>query len=250
MKKLLTLAVILLTLAARAQEPDYPIDTIQFFDHNWKQVKERKAIYLLRISQLADSSWQYSYYNMYGPAIRIETYKDQAAKIPHGLFVWYNNDGELDSTGYFYEGQRDDMWSYPARDTAEYYEKGHLLTKNEVTDLFRQRAIPDPNFPDHNRPTPEAYYPGSWEAYLAAHLQYPRRAVINKITGNVIVDFWVEPTGKIAHPCVSQSVEISLDDEALWLIQNSHDWVPAIRGSRRVRGYKRQPFAFRLEPRL
>jgi len=61
--------------------------------------------------------------------------------------------------------------------------------------------------------------------------------------------FAVQPTGKIANLQIRQSVEISLDDEALRLLSESPDWVPAIKFDKKVRSFKIQPIVFRFAAR-
>jgi len=245
------MAFFFLMLTTRAQQPG---DVYKFFDAGWKPVKEKKAVYLLRIRFTKDSCWQFSYYNMFGPLIRIETYQDQKATVRQGLFAWYNEGGNLDSSGYYDRGLPDEDWIYPVSGDkshqSQYYEKGKLLNDKEFKEKLKAEEIIDPAYPDLTRLSPESYFPGGadgWMQYLNANLKYPNRAVDNFVKGTVVVLFLVEPTGKIQQPEIFQSVELSIDDEAIRLIDHSPAWVPAIRFERKVRSFKKQPFGFRLQ---
>jgi protein TonB len=67
------------------------------------------------------------------------------------------------------------------------------------------------------------------------------------VQGDVLVMFLIDVTGKIRQPEIIRSVEWSLDEQALQMIRESPDWIPAIYGDRIVKSYKMQPIPFRLE---
>lgn len=228
-------------------------DEFNFFDASWKKAKEKNAVYLLRVRQSGDTSWQYSYYNVYGPLVRIETYKDKKATIRHGLFAWYNEEGWLDSSGYYYEGLPDKNWTYPDSTMrvhkVQYYDKGKPLSEKEY--ISKAPKIIDPAYPDFSRLSPESYFPGGangWLQYLNQNLHYPKRAIDNRVQGKVVAFFRIEPTGEIRDIQIKHSVELSIDDETVRLFMASPAWIPAIRYDHKVLSYKVQPVLFRLEP--
>jgi protein TonB len=249
MKISLFLAVIcclaLQTVFAQTQSDKY-----QYFDKKWHPASKKKAVYLLRVRHDGDSSWQFKYYRKFGPMIRMETYQDEKATVRHGRFAWYNEKGMLDSSGYFYQGQRNGNWYYANDSITSHYENGRLLTKKEFRASLDSMSIVDPSLPDPLRPTPESYFPGGkqgWFHYLSTHFRYPDEAVDNAISGTVVLMFAVQPTGKIADVGIRESIEIALDDEALSLIHESPDWIPAVRFDRKVWSYKIQPVVFKVE---
>jgi periplasmic protein TonB len=247
---LLTLMFSLILTTSYAQQQH---DLFRYFDAAWKPSKEKKAIYLLRI-HIEDSCRQYSYYNMYGPLVRIETYLDEKASIRHGLFAWYNENGMMDSSGYYYKGMPDKTWMYPDENgkirSSKYYDKGVQLSESSFMKKERAREPIDPAYPDLSRETPESYFPGGasgWRQYLEKNFKYPDRAIKNYVQGMVLAIFLVDVTGKIQDLQILKSVELSLDDQTLWMFRNSPDWIPAIRFGRKVRSYKQQPVIFKLE---
>lgn len=246
-----TLILSLLLKTTHAQRQD---DTFKFFDAAWKQVKEKKAVYLLRIHSTEDNCRQYSYYNMYGPLIKIETYQDEKTTMRQGLFAWYNSEGKMDSSGYYYRGLPDKDWVYP--DAAgkvrqeKHYDKGKLLSDKEFEEKLKAEEIIDPAYPDLSRLSPESYFPGGnagWIQYLTKNFRYPDRAVDNLVGGTVLALFIIEPTGKIQDLQIFRSIELSLDDETIRILENSPTWIPAIRFERKVRSYKIQPMVFKME---
>ena len=228
-------------------------DTYKFFDAAWKQVKEKNAIYLLRVHLTKDTCWQYRYYNMYGPLIKIETFQDKQSTIPQGLFAWYNEEGMIDSSGYYYKGLPDKNWIY--LDAAgkirleKHYDKGKLLSDSEFKERLKAEGIIDSAYPDLSRLSPESYFPEGntgWIQYLTKNIRYPNRAVENLVRETVLALFLVEPTGKIQDLQILRSIELSLDDEAIRMLENSPTWIPAIKFKRKVSSYKIQPIVFKL----
>jgi len=67
--------------------------------------------------------------------------------------------------------------------------------------------------------------------------------------GDVRLKFIVETDGSITETEIDRSVEYSLDEEALRIINQSQKWIPASKDGRKVRSYKRQPINFRLTTR-
>jgi protein TonB len=63
----------------------------------------------------------------------------------------------------------------------------------------------------------------------------------------VVIQFIVDKEGHVVSPEISQSVEYSIDQEALRLIKKSPFWQPAMLDGKIVKSYKKQPITFRLE---
>jgi periplasmic protein TonB len=76
---------------------------------------------------------------------------------------------------------------------------------------------------------------------------YPQRAQNLVKQGTVVIQFIVNKEGHVISPAVAQSVEYSLDQEALRLIKQSPVWNAAMQDGEIVKSYKKQPVTFRLE---
>ncbi|MHA4809005.1 energy transducer TonB [Flavitalea flava] len=229
-------------------------ETFEFFDAKWKPIKEKKAVYLVRMRLSEDTCWEYSFYYLHGPLIKIESYQDEQKSVRQGLFAWYNKEGRMDSSGYFYRGLPDKDWIYPDETwkirTTKHYDKGIALTQKEFEEKLKAMEIIDPAYPDLSRLSPESYYPGGsrgWNQYLGKNFRYPDRAVNNMVDGRVLACFLIEPTGQIQDIQILQSVELSLDEETIRVLKNSSTWVPAIKFERKVRSFKIQPMIFKLD---
>jgi TonB family protein len=86
----------------------------------------------------------------------------------------------------------------------------------------------------------------AWQNYLSANIQYPKAAIKKNIQGTVIVQFIVTKEGKVQDVIIDKSVHPSLDKEAIRLIKNSPNWIPAQQDGKKVNSYKKQPIVFML----
>jgi len=85
-----------------------------------------------------------------------------------------------------------------------------------------------------------------WEAYLKKQLKYPKAAKENNIQGTVVIEFTIHINSTVSDLKVFKSVEKSLDEEALRLIQNGR-WMPAIQNGREVNYRARREIGFWLK---
>ena len=77
-------------------------------------------------------------------------------------------------------------------------------------------------------------------------MKYPENQWKNKIEGTVVVQFVIDEDGNPTSIKVIKSVNAELDAEAVRVISESKDWVPAVYGGRFVKSYKKQPIVFKL----
>ena len=72
-------------------------------------------------------------------------------------------------------------------------------------------------------------FPGGEDAlrkYLIEHTKYPKNARKNKISGTVNVLFVIDENGEIGDVLVSNSVDPTLDKEAIRVVKNMPNWIP------------------------
>lgn len=95
----------------------------------------------------------------------------------------------------------------------------------------------------------ESQYPGglsAWAAYLNRNLSYPQDAADKEIQGTVIIQFIVDMTGNVSDVNAISGPE-ELRAAAINVIKKSGKWTPAIQNGQKVKSYKKQPVAFRLD---
>ena len=77
-------------------------------------------------------------------------------------------------------------------------------------------------------------------------MQYPGKAMESGIEGEVVVSFSVDKKGMLKDITVAQSVEPSLDAEALRLVQGMPQWNPALKKGKKTKETVSLPIPFRL----
>jgi len=72
-----------------------------------------------------------------------------------------------------------------------------------------------------------AKFKGRFKDYFTNNLKYPQEAQKNHVIGNVTVSFKVAKDGRISHVRVTDGIGSGCDEEAIRLIQNMPNWLPA-----------------------
>jgi protein TonB len=220
------------------------------FDQNWKPVAIEQATYLLRILQTDPKNSLWTFYHLFGPRLREESFQDDAGTIRNGKCLYYHSNGSLDSAGEFSNGVLDKSWFF-------YNPEGRCIRKKDYENgiLIKDTSFAEPikdSFMRERLPIPgeiESSFKGGlrgWMQFLNKNFEYPQRALNRKIAGTVHLEFIVDATGKVQDPVVKKSVEYSLDEEAIRIIRKSPNWIPASKDGKQLKSYKLQPITFKL----
>lgn len=252
MKALSTLLPLFLSLCVFAQKNSEP--SLYVFDESWKPCKIEQAKYLGCFTKLSDTAYQWKYYHFDGPLMTIETYKDKEGQIPHGGFVFFGPDGKVDSSGSTYEGKKNGWWYYMTDSSTlfrkEKYDLGKLI-KNMDTSAIRLEREEDKKKWDSRlvKDEVEASFNGgdkAWAKFIQKNIEFPDRARNLRKNGTVVVQFIVDTKGNVTDIEIAQSVEYSIDEEAMRIIKKSPKWNPAYMDGHNVKAYRKQPLTFRL----
>jgi protein TonB len=244
MKRIPLYFLLILTTQTRAQEKQ----SLYVFDANWNPTKMDSAHFLLRVHQVNDSCWQWDYYNIIGPLLKTEQFRDKNGNELDGISHYYNGKGWLDSTASFRKGRKNGDFYKLRSDTFTIALKYKYLDDSlvEVIDTRKPKKDSAVVYKDEK----ESEYPGGvgqWIRYLNKNIKYPERAVNNNIEGEVRVSFIVDKEGKVQDSYIARSVEYTLDDESLRMVRGSGKWVPAFQNGKVVKSYKVQPIVFSLK---
>ena len=93
-------------------------------------------------------------------------------------------------------------------------------------------------------------FPGGEAAlmkYINSHINYPTAAAMNKIEGNVVVQFVVKKDGSIGEVKVVRSVEKGLDREAVRVIKSLPKFTPSRHNGEAVNVWYTLPVPFKLK---
>jgi protein TonB len=245
-KRLITFVLTLLTLHVYGQKKN---ENYYLFDSTWKGTTVvAEATYFARIRPVTDSTDQWEIYNLHGPLIRIETNKKGEEGDAHGWYAWYNERGFIDSLGPFTNGIRDGVWHYynvKGKIThMKKYLRGLLIVEEDYT---KDSLSEDEPLEDGEEDSKFKGGKNGWRWYLDKNFKYPKEAMDRGIIGDVRIRFTVDVDGTVTDPWIIKSVELSLDDESMRLIQKSPKWVPGTQDGKKIKTYKVQPIFFLID---
>lgn len=248
--------------------PAFAQDTT-FYNKNWKVTVADDASYF-RIKSREGKGWMVRDCYLSGKTQMEGVYSDDSCQVKFGAFSFYNEKGQLIHSCNYKDGEQDgpDM---------VYYDKGQLRTKgnykrgledgewigyypsgkpsaiarfkksNQVSgEFFNEDGSANKSITEFYK---ECSFPGGLPAlqrFLIRNLHYPDSAVIREIVGTVKVGFNVSKEGKITDIRITQSVESSLDSEAVRVISIMPDWEPLIIGGILCDSFEEQPINFVL----
>ncbi len=210
------------------------------YDKDWNRCDPDSGTYLSFVQQFDDTTWQWNHYNYWGPLLLVETYRDRDAQKPHGYFAYFNKTGRIDSAGQVSNGYRDGEW-YLYEDSlkpqvVKNYVKGRLTEVRRVEK--KEGGVPDGKEAQFRKGMK------NWVRYLQQNIQFPPRAEGKNIKGTAAIGFVVNTSGEIESTRILQSVEFSIDREALRLVSSSPPWEPAFQEGKNVKAYRIQPITF------
>lgn len=225
------------------------LDTI-YYTSSWTRTKLQKVIAFYGVKDYDENNaGMATYYFKTGELHSKQMEKDD---LKHGLCIWYHKNGNLRCEGNYEMDQAEGVFNY-------YNEEGQLTHKNTYKNgEFISKTLFDPitgeelsiesaiiDFPDI-----EASYPGgtaSLQKYIATNINYPSDAIEMNEQGIVIISFIVKSDGKIDNVEVVKGVSKSLDQEAIRIISQMQDWIPAEAKGEKVDTKCQLPIKFHLE---
>jgi protein TonB len=246
LKLLLTSFLLANTVLSYCQLNKKTEETFYAFDVNWQGAPIEKAVYFARCKKINDTCWQWDTYHMYGPLIKTERFKDEKGSTAHGRFIIYNSIGSVDSICNYSNGYPHGTWNI-FNDSSGMIEQKYDMGKLISTKTTKREKDPKQKDTTAKKDEKESEYTGglgAWQRYLNRNLRYPNRALKVGMQGMVVVSFIVDTEGNIEDPTIWESIEYSLDEEALHIIRESPQWIPAIQFGKKVKSYKRQPINF------
>lgn len=222
------------------------VDELYGYKKDWSPADRIEvSTYIMHLIQEDDSTFSCRYYFTEGPLIKIETFKDSALEIPHGLFAWYNKNGDLDSMGNVYEKKKDGEWYLGFNEkwlpkSITHYDRGVFIKRVDhdkgivyMPDGSTHFLNEENNLQkDNTLRVPSQFKSGAdgWRKYLEGHLVIPER--FNKIfhtrsKGLFKLIFEVDEQGKTGNIILLHSVEWSADTEVRRVVKESPLWIPA-----------------------
>ena len=228
-KYLVTLAVLIFTISAIAQE-----EARVWLDEDMAVVTKNDAVYF-RTAVLDKGLFSVEVFYLNGNIRMRGHFEDNELTTETGLFSYYFFNGVKESEGHFTHGSKTGLWN---RWDWEGNPKAERVYPDETADQIASRYT-----------TKSAEFPGGYDAlsrYISENLEYPEQAKKQNIQGEVNVAFVIDTTGYIQNVQVVESVHYFLDKSALNLVFGMPQWTPAQRRGIKVPSKFILPITFRL----
>ncbi|MCU0326198.1 MAG: TonB family protein [Spirosomaceae bacterium] len=206
------------------------VDVVKkFYNNAGEEVRSLDNAKFIRISKKnAKGLWETNEFFADG-YLRMEgSYSNLKEEVKHGKFRYYRQNGKMDYEGIFNEDTPDGEWRFyfPNGQLSgiEYYEKGLCTRKTYWNE--DGSSLMDVKQAEKMLPS----FEGGQEKlndYIKRNIVYPADANKSKLSGKVVVSFWVDEEGKISEPKIEESLHQSLDNQVLKLVSTMPKWKPA-----------------------
>ncbi len=244
MKPLITLAFLVLSLGAIAQ------DTL-YYTANWTETNYPKVIKYYGIKDYDTNGVGMARY-YYTKDNVLFSQQEEANGLKNGICTKYHHGTEIKSTvaNYFMDTLHGSLSCYNESGKLykeEKYDKGikvEFTTYDTLTGEKIKTETSTIEFPDI-----DASFPGGTAEmmkYLQSSIVYPLEAIENNIQGKVYINFVVEKDGTINEVEVAHGVSPELDAEAIRVISEMPTWKPGTADGKPVRTKCRVPVVFTL----
>jgi TonB family protein len=220
--------MVLLTLAngalAQAEEPQYLTAALE-------QTARKSAAFYRVANGMRSELYVGNLYTLDGRMKAEGTYADAALNIPHGSFVFYHDNGEVESRGSYEHGQKAGVWERydPAgRPLAE-----KIYDPEPLANIIYTRA----------QVMPRNAMGGDREfvRYIKEHLH---NGSCPKAKAKVTASFVVEKSGVLTDVKVIGGKDPKVDQSVVEAIQATSPWEPGLERGQPVRVQVRMPVQF------
>jgi hypothetical protein len=162
--------------------------------------------------------------------------------------TWFDN-GNPSSAGLFTAGRKMyGKWQFFHKNgnlsAIELYDHGQLMKKQYYDENGQATA----DTASRDRPATFKGGVDAWLKYLDNHLHFPSYTITNSDQAAVVVSFTVDEDGNVKDPFVSTPFYPPFEKEAVYSINKSPKWLPAIEHNRCVQASCRQPVIFKNAP--
>ncbi len=238
-------------------------DVFYVYKSDWSPANDLKdATYFMQVLHENDTTFFCRYYQKTGPMVKQECFKDEGLTMPNGSFIWYNQNGWMDSAGTVKNGIKDGWW-YKYDDTAAVISETYYADAKKIKTidyLLKKEIYPDGTLKEIEEQIDTskeehvmvgASYPGGakgWTKYLMKNLVTPERFqnIIRNGAGNVVISFLVDKAGNPAELTILKSCEWSADAEVFRIIKAGGKWAPATIDGVKVIYRQKQSITFQV----
>ncbi len=201
----------------------------KFYNLNGEEVKSlanAKTIKILKKN--AKDLWDVNEFSEDGFLKMEGTFSDLKKENKQGKFKYYRTSGQVDTEGFYNNDTAEGEWRFyfPSGRLSglETYENGVCTKRNywneDGSELF------DYKLAEKLLPTYEGGQ-SKVDEYIKKNINFPAESLKNKLSGRVVVSFWVDESGKVISPKIEESLNTNIDNQVIKLVGMMSNWKPA-----------------------
>jgi TonB family protein len=205
----------------------------EYLNSEFVVIEEESVSSYTRTSTQKDGMYDVTITFLGGQLFMTGMYVDEKLEIPHGHFVFYNQNGNKEAEGDYHKGMKVGTWKRWNAEGAPMPDRAYQKAPEETASVKENsnRASTPASFPD-------------LENYIEQNLRYPEKAVLNGIKGTVYLSFVVGADGLVKSPKVTQGVHAELDAAAMQFVMGMPAWSPGQRNGVAIESEVILPISF------
>jgi TonB family protein len=185
----------------------------EYLNSEFVVIEEESVSSYTRTSSLKDGLYDVTITFLGGQLFMTGKYMDEKLEMPHGHFVFYNQNGNKEAEGDYNKGIKVGTWK---RWNAE----GAPMPDRAYQKAAEETAATKEN--SNKASTPASF--ADLENYIDKNLRYPEKAILNGIKGTVYLSFIIGADGLVKSPKVTQGVHPELDAAAMQFVMGMPAW--------------------------
>jgi len=224
MKKILLICLIFQSIISVSAQDT----TVYHYDQKWKLSKPKKAVYKKQVVSYSDSAFKIIRSTIDNNIISVGLYKSLNPKIEHGIFKFYDSNGNIQAQGNYKNGFLDEKWIYKNNhtrlyDTIDYtgilelYKNPEKITAKEVYYIVEEM----PQFGNSDEISIK-----NFQRDVESRTCYPLEAKYDHRYGTILIQFLVGVDGEISSVELIRGEDKDLIFEALRVVRDSPQWIP------------------------
>ena len=190
----------------------------EYLNSEFVVIEEESVSSYTRTSSLKDGLYDVTITFLGGQMFMTGKYMDEKLEMPHGHFVFYNQNGNKEAEGDYNKGMKVGTWKRWNAEGAPLPDRAYQKASEESAKTME----------NSNKATIQASF-SDLENYIDKNLRYPEKAILNGIKGTVYLSFVVGADGLVKSPKVTQGVHPELDAAAMQFVMGMPAWSPGQR---------------------
>jgi TonB family protein len=205
----------------------------EYLNSEFVVIEEESVSSYTRTSTLKDGLYDVTITFLGGQLFMTGKYMDEKLEMPHGHFVFYNQNGNKEAEGDYHKGMKVGTWKRWNAEGAPMTDRAYQKAPEEAS------AIKE----NSNKATTPASF-ADLENYIDKNLRFPEKAIVNGIKGTVYLSFVVGKDGLVKSPKVTQGVHPELDAAAMQFVMGMPAWNPGQRNGSAIESDVILPISF------